>query len=649
MMPLRFSLCLRFATSVVAGIATVAASGLAAEQGDLETLRSLDLRLGADGLENRIASALVSENAGFDWEAALLEVATDPEATLDGRRLACDLLRLCATSHSTEPLAPLLTDPRLSHDARMVLERLDDRAVDTALMEALEATRGNVQLGVIDSLALRRTADAVPLLRRVVDTSSESANIEAAFRALGQIATPEAVEFFIKTPPPEGLGTTALRTAYSLGAADLLDDGLNHLTREQVWILFERLRLPSNPLAVRAAAIGAALKLDPRGVKPLVMMLRSEDPASRALGGTFIARLAEDPVAVESLLEAAVDLDPEGQALVIHGLTARGDKAVVSFAREQMNAAEEPLQLAAVRALGELGDVSDLDGLLLLIEANDPLGSTVQAALARLPDPAADERLIEEFQRGAVPVRIELVEIITNRGLRAAVPVLLAQAVEADYRLGAATYRAIGELATPAEVPQLLRRMETATSRERGPISRSIVSIGRRFENGEVSGMLVARWEEAEGAEATFLMRMIGATGDEFARDFLLPFVEQDEPDENALRLLAAWRDVTAFPILHRLVERPDYPEDARLAAWQGMLRLSSGALDDWNDDGMTLWETTFQAAPTIEEQKAVIRAGEGFLREPMVEWLAHHADHPQLAAEFQAAHERMVQTLRGY
>ena len=61
-------------------------------------------------------------------------------------------------------LAALLTDPAISHTARMALEVMPYPTAGAALREAAGKTVGLTRSGLIDSLGERREAEAVPML-----------------------------------------------------------------------------------------------------------------------------------------------------------------------------------------------------------------------------------------------------------------------------------------------------------------------------------------------------------------------------------------------------------------------------------------------------------------------------------------------------
>src|SRR5262252_3310689 len=81
---------------------------------------------------------------------------------------ACARLKRIGTEQSIPALAALLTDEQLSHSARYALESMPYPKAGAALVDALEGSTGLTRLGLINSLAVRRDAQAIPALVKLL-------------------------------------------------------------------------------------------------------------------------------------------------------------------------------------------------------------------------------------------------------------------------------------------------------------------------------------------------------------------------------------------------------------------------------------------------------------------------------------------------
>jgi hypothetical protein len=105
---------------------------------------------------------------------------------------ACSRLKWIGTARSVPALAGLLTDPQLSHSARNALESMASPEAGAALLAAVDKTTGSNQVGIINSLGLRREAAAAPTLAKLLSATDTNVAFAAA-DALGHIGTQTAL------------------------------------------------------------------------------------------------------------------------------------------------------------------------------------------------------------------------------------------------------------------------------------------------------------------------------------------------------------------------------------------------------------------------------------------------------------------------
>src|SRR5690348_2926217 len=187
--------------------------------------------------------------ADTDEENKLIQVLQSAALPAE-KDAACARLKFIGTSRCVPALAALLTDQQLSHSARYALEPMRLPEAGSALTEALGKTKGLTREGIINSLAARQEAKAVPALVELLrdpDAGTETASA----RALGEIGGPDALKA-LRTcarnwpAPRHGVAVDALlRCANRLLAAGQRSDAL---------AIFEQLDAASENDFVRVAA-----------------------------------------------------------------------------------------------------------------------------------------------------------------------------------------------------------------------------------------------------------------------------------------------------------------------------------------------------------------------------------------------------------
>src|SRR5262249_14828423 len=87
------------------------------------------------------------------------------DATPGGKDFICKQLSIMGSEASVPALTAMLADPKTADLGRYALERIPGQAVDRALREALSRNGDRTRIGNINTLGVRRDADAVPILR----------------------------------------------------------------------------------------------------------------------------------------------------------------------------------------------------------------------------------------------------------------------------------------------------------------------------------------------------------------------------------------------------------------------------------------------------------------------------------------------------
>jgi HEAT repeat protein len=116
--------------------------------------------------------------------ARLVALLQDQNASEYAKAKACQRLAVIGDRTAVPALAPLLGEPKLSHYARIALERIPDRSADEALRGALGKVQGNLLVGVVSSIGCRRDANAITALEKL----RHDANGDVARAADGALA-----------------------------------------------------------------------------------------------------------------------------------------------------------------------------------------------------------------------------------------------------------------------------------------------------------------------------------------------------------------------------------------------------------------------------------------------------------------------------
>ncbi|MFW6124531.1 MAG: HEAT repeat domain-containing protein [Pirellulales bacterium] len=214
---------------MLAGTATAAPSAPSAEALEKAFDAAAEYDWGDDrGPLKPIDQAVVAAADDAELRTTLeqkLIAVVEGDGSLAAKDYACRKLSLVGSPECVPVAAALLPDEKLSHMGRYILERVPGEEAVAALRGGLEKTKGLQQVGVINSLGVRRDTESIDALAGLLKSSDEQI-AAAAVAALGNIGTPKAADALgeFQDKAPEGLKVAAA-DAYLACAEQLLADG----------------------------------------------------------------------------------------------------------------------------------------------------------------------------------------------------------------------------------------------------------------------------------------------------------------------------------------------------------------------------------------------------------------------------------------
>ena len=171
---------------------------------------------------------------------------------------------------------------------------------------------------------------------------------------------------------------------------------------------------------------------DDEVIQLVVGFLADADKDIRALAFEQVRSEVSGESATKKFAELLPGLPPETQAGLLVALSDRGDKAAAPAVRDLLAKSDkEEVRVAAIKALGTLGQAADLATLIEFFSEGTP---TEQAAARRslvvLPGNEASEAMASELDSATTPVRVMLMETLTTRRARNTIPAILDAALD---------------------------------------------------------------------------------------------------------------------------------------------------------------------------------------------------------------------------
>ncbi len=492
--------------------------------------------------------------ATTDAQANKLIAVIQSNASQKEKADACRELARVGNRQAVAPLAALLPDEQLSHMARYALETIPDPSVDAAFRDALSKLHGKLLVGVIGSVGVRHDKQAVGQLARLLN-DADADTAQAAARALGKIATPEAVGALQKAMPTVAAGNQVafceglLRCAESMTAA-------GH--RKEAMAIYDSLRSSSIAQVQVAALRGAILTRKSDGVALLVQTLQGPDlrlfdaalRTSLEMPGSSLTR---------TLAKELPGLAVERQVLLIRNLGQRGDAAAVPALTSTVSRGEKPVRLEALRAFGMIGSSDAVPTLVASLASDDSeIARTAKETLAALPGKAADKAVMAMIESAEPARSLAGMELASKRGMVAAIPSLVKLTKSQDAKLRCEAIKRYGELAGPKDMAVFADLLLSARdAQDREAAQQGLAAVGRKLNPDECAAKLQGLYASASPAGRCALLRVMGSIGGPAALKVVRAAV--DDPDKEvhsaALRALNDWPSADAAPELLKLAK----------------------------------------------------------------------------------------------
>ncbi|MHC5057535.1 MAG: HEAT repeat domain-containing protein [Planctomycetota bacterium] len=553
-------------------------------------------------------------------------IATLGKATTrDARSMLCKQLRTIGTARAVPALEALLTDPESASMARFALGRIDDPEAVEALHRALATTSGAEKIGIINTLGDRGCMEALVDLMRLL-RSTDKAVAEAAAYALGDLGRSRAVRALtLARRRSSGQMKDAVTDALMLAAERYVRED----RKDAAARVYDPLYSTREAKHVRIGALrGLVMSKGEEAVDLLVSAIRGDDLEFQrsAIGFT---RLVEGATATRAFAGLLPSLKPEAKVFMLRALGERGDRAAAPAVTEATKSGEEGVRLAAIEALGKVGDVSSID-VLVKIAASGGGNRQKVARAAREGEPGERVELIRALAgRRAAGVARELFRIAGG---------------DDDASVRKEAIRSLGALLTSADLDRLVKlAVDPKDPADRKGVEEAVAQVCRRTEDrhGRARPILSAlRGAPTEAKPVLIRLLAFAATPESLAA--VRSGLEGDaDTRDAAIRTLAKWPDASPADDLLKVARSAAGPIH-KVLALRGYVRMAQQS-----EDPAAMYAKAMRLAERVDDKKLVLGGLGTADSAEALSLVEQHLDDRQLQAEAAAAAVQIADRLR--
>jgi HEAT repeat protein len=523
------------------------------------------------------------------------------------KAIACKLLAIHGSSEAVPELARLLPDEQLASWARIALEAIPGPAADEALRKSIDSLTGKLLVGAINSIGVRRDAESIePLTARLADADAEVASAAAvALGHIGNAAAAKSLRRLLASAPEK------TRSAVAEGCVLCAERFFAEGQPADAVQLYDEVRKADVPKQrILEATRGAILSRDQKGIDLLVEQFRAPDYSLFQLGLStareFPGREVDKVMAAEMARAA-----PDRAALVIEAMADRKETVVLPAIVKAAERGPKQVRLAAVGALGRVGDVSCLSPLLqVALEGDADLTQTAKAALADLPDAKVDAEVVSRLRKAEGKMYPLLIEIVGQRRIEA-IAELLKALDNADKTVRSAALTSLGATVPPKRLSVLISQVIAPKHPEDAPVAQQALRTAsvRMPDREACAEELAMALERSPGPTKTTLLEILGDVAGTRALKAVGAAAKSDDPQlqDTGSRLLGKWNSIDAAPVLLDLAKTA--PEDKyhvrAIKGYIGLARRFSNAMPE--EQRLEMAQTAFAACRHPAEQKLVM------------------------------------------
>ncbi len=650
-------LCFLVSPQIVAGESrqntSAARTELTELDGLLKSLETFDHSQGEGSslqLERLIFKIKDDPGLKLQAEQKILEFFKKP-VSRDGRIAVSKPLSWIAGSESVKVLAAFLTDSEASDPARYVLERIPGEEADRALLEVLDKSSPEFLPGIIGSLGRRRVEAAIPYFEKTLRRGTSSLVLTAAIlEALGNLDNAEATNLlknYIQSPD-EKIRLAAVDSMVRIAQRQIKENRLEEAGK----ISDTLLRVKLEPAQKVAAFRLKILMAGPQGKSLMLSALkRKDEPPQEAAIGLMAEFFKPDELA--SLLGTFNYVLPPRQIQFISALSSYPEPQVREFLMKVIsNQQDEPVRIAALRTLGQIGDATTVEFLAERAAQAKGLEKTAaRESLASLPEKAVDQKILELLgTTTSQEVKNELLLSACERNIVEARDFFLAEASNpaADRALVSRGLRAFGDLSLADKILEVAFSTQDETYREELVNILAIWAQNSARPDSKSAFFTQLLTKENNPEKVSVLLQVIGKIGERSSLPLIRKYLSDSRPQvtEAAVKALSDWPEVEALDDLLALASKTSDLKENVLAI-RGLVRLTASQTYRQPEAATAFLKEIYSLSRRAEEKKLVLSTLPAFPCASGLEFCESLSNDPEVGQEARTAAEKIKQKLQ--
>lgn len=394
--------------------------------------------------------------------------------------------------------------------------------------------------------------------------------------------------------------------------------------------------MASAMLAVSFAAARAADDADADAVAAVIDLLGEKDKEMRALGLQQVREELKGAAATRQFVAALPKLPAEVQAELLAALGDRGDRAARPAVLDSLKNQEATIRLAALRALGPLGEAADVAVVVPRLTTGQPNErAATKKCLVAMCGETISPAIAAELKGTNPKLRVALIGVLTARRANGCADEVLAVAGDSDAEVRKAAVAALGLLAGPKQVPAMLAcvlKAEPGAPREAAEKAVFLV-CAKNKDSERRADPILSVWEKFSDSEKNQLLSTLGRVGGSAALKIIDSAIAGKDLDRRdaGIRALCNWPDATVVSRLLDLSQKPPEAKYGRLAL-RALTRVAVLPDKRSNAERLATLEKAVSLCTTPEERNYAIQRAKAIRTIESLRFVVPYLDKPEYA-----------------
>ncbi len=576
-------------------------------------------------IDREVIAAMKTPETRAACAARLADLLAKKDTTLAAKQYICLQFRQAGTATQVPLLKELLEAAETTEMARYALESIPGPEASAVLRAALAQLQGESLLGVIGSVAKRKDAASVAILKKMADSDDEQV-AEAAVRALGGIADATATSFLVDRAKKAGV------PASRLVVVGLLRCAASGQRAEEIYTILSQ---PGQAAATRRAALEGLLRLQGEDAEKTVLDWFSGDDADRRrIAAGHLHGLSD--AQLDRLLSQLGDLPDAGRLAVVELAAARRGAEMLPLVMTLVQDSDLDLKQAGIRCLGAMGDPAAIPVLLNSLAAGGEVTEAAQDSLARLPRSQVTTALLAALQsrpKLRVPVIAVLIDVKCYDAIDPLVEIA-AQTAPAEYGPALDGLRGIAD-PDKTDVPRLVKLLlRSEAGKHRDEVEKTILIVCSKLPSeADRSELVLASLAAVDKSETSKYLPVLGRLGGEASMKKIEAALGSSDPAirEAAVRALCNWPDAEVADELLKVATDSDNRAHRRMAL-RAYIRVVSLKSDRPEAETLAMLQNAFKLASGVDEKRLAIERAGAVRTMESVTWIAQSLDDAKLA-----------------